>query len=76
MSAFGVRKSVVIEEAPAKKMGDLILTSIFKKYRVQPSFMSREGKMRQGDFGKTQEASRIPLMISVSTCKTKQKLLA
>lgn len=44
----------------------LILKSILRKYRVQASLMSREGKMGKIVFVKTQIPSRTPLMIGMS----------
>ena len=39
------RESFLIKKAPTEKIGALILKSILRKYRVQVSLMSREGKM-------------------------------
>ena len=66
MSEFGLRKGLLMEKAPIKKLGDLILKSFLRKYRVQASFRAREGKMGGAVFVKTQAPSRIPLMISMS----------
>ena len=44
-SEFGMRKGLLMEKAPTEKMGDLILKFIFGKYRVEVSFMPREGEM-------------------------------
>lgn len=46
MSAFGVRKDLLITSVPAGKMGDLVVPQIhLKKVQVQASFMSMEGEM-------------------------------
>lgn len=45
MSEFRVRKDLLIEKAPAEKMGHLMVTQIHLKYRVEASFMSREGEV-------------------------------
>lgn len=41
----GVKKALLMEKTPTKKMEDLILKPILRKYWVQASFVSREGEM-------------------------------
>lgn len=48
------------------------LRCVLIKYRVQASFMSKTLKRKgRGRLGKTHAASRIPLMISMPTCKNR-----
>lgn len=60
-SELGVRKGLLTETFPAEKMGEPI-TSILRKYRVPPPFMSRKKKMGRVMLRKS-SPSRIPLMI-------------
>ena len=43
---FGVRKGSLMEKAPTRNMGDLMVPqSTLRKYRAQISFTSKEGEM-------------------------------
>lgn len=60
----GISKSLLIKKLPTEKMGDLILKFTLRKYRVQISFMSREGKIIGAViFFKLKTPNRIPLVI-------------
>lgn len=46
MSKFGVRKDLLIINVPTEKMGNPVVPQILlSMYRVQDSFMSRQGKV-------------------------------
>lgn len=66
MSEFEVSEGLLIKKAPSQTIRALILKYILRKYRVQASFMSIEGKMGRAVFVKSQAQSIIPLMIIMS----------
>ena len=61
---------VLIERAPTKKIRDLAFPQIHLN-KVQSSSFFQVTERGNGTFYKTQATIRIPLMISMSICKTK-----
>lgn len=44
-SEFGVRKSLLTKKAQLRRIGDLILKSSLREFKIQESYISREGRM-------------------------------
>lgn len=46
-SKSGVRKSLLTKKAQLEKMGDLILKSSLREFKIQASYISREERMAE-----------------------------
>ena len=77
MSGFGVRKGVLIEKVPTKKMGALIVPPIHLPKVQSLGFLYGLGKETGEElFLENPSSSRISLRISTSLCKPRQVLFS